>query len=126
MLFVQGKLPVKWMAIESLIDLVFSSQSDVWAFGVVLWEIFSLGRMPYPGMSLNQLIEGLKNGYRMDKPEYATNEVGRLMGWCWKQDPNRRPTFRQLEETLCNQLEPNVVAKFMTMNDSTTAKRNQI
>ena len=106
------------MAIESLTDWVFSSQSDVWAFGVVLWEIFSLGQMPYPGMSLNQLIQGLKNGYRMDKPEYATNEVGRIMAECWNADPNQRPTFRQLEETLGRQVDPSVFTKLNQLNEN--------
>lgn len=48
-LCLQGPLPVKWMAIESIIDRVFSTQSDVWSFGIVLWELFSLGKTPYPG-----------------------------------------------------------------------------
>ena len=113
------------MAIESLVDFVFSSQSDVWAFGVVLWEIFSLGQMPYPGMSLYQLIQRLKNGYRMDKPEYATNEIGRIMAECWNADPNQRPTFRQLEEALGRQMDPSVFTKLNQLNESCKTKEWQ-
>ena len=64
----KGKLPVKWMAPESLTEMVFLSQSDVWSYGVVLWELFTLGKVPYPGMGLNQLIRELQSGYQMDKP----------------------------------------------------------
>ena len=105
------------MAIESLTDWVFSSQSDVWAFGVVLWEIFSLGKVPYPGMSsLNQLIEGLQNGYRMGKPEFAPDVIGQLMADCWKTQPNHRPTFSQLEETLKNQMDAPTSSNYIAMN----------
>ena len=52
--------------------------------------------MPYPGMSLNQLVQGLKNGYRMEKPEYATDDIGHIMTECWNANPSQRPTFRQL------------------------------
>ena len=88
------------MAIESLADWIFSSQSDVWSFGVVLWEIFSLAKVPYPGIPYNQLIQGLQNGYRMTKPEFAPDEIGQLMADCWKTEPNQRPTFNQLVEAL--------------------------
>ena len=92
-------LPVKWMAIESLTDWVFSSQSDVWSFGVVLWEMFSLAKVPYPGLQFDDsFIRRLQNGYRMEKPEFATNDIGRLMADCWKHEPNQRPTFSQIEE----------------------------
>jgi serine/threonine protein kinase len=113
------------MAPESLIDCVFSSQSDVWSFGVVLWELFSLGQMPYPGIPLNQLVQGLKNGYRMNKPEYATNEIGHIMSECWRADPSQRMTFRQLEEALGNQLDPALVTKFIQLNESCTASKTK-
>ena len=87
------------MAPESLTEMVFSSQSDVWSFGIVLWEIFSLGKVPYPGMGLNQLIRALQSGYRMEKPQFASNDIGQVMLDCWKTTPNERPTFYQLQET---------------------------
>lgn len=72
----QRALPVKWLAIETISDQVFSTYSDIWSFGVVIWELLSLGTTPYPGMSAGpELFEKLKEGYRMEKPKYATQEM---------------------------------------------------
>lgn len=71
-----GPLPIKWMAIESIRDRVFSTQSDVWSFGIVLWEFFSFAKTPYPGMEANeQLYHKLVDGYRMECPEYAPKQM---------------------------------------------------
>ena len=72
----QSPLPFKWLAIESIGDQVFSTYSDVWSFGIVLWELFSLGKVPYPGMDADQaLYFKLKDGYRMEKPDFATQDM---------------------------------------------------
>ena len=103
------KLPIKWMAPESLTRRTFSSQADVWSFGVLLWEIFSLGKVPYLGISgADQLIRQLEAGYRLEKPEYASSEIGQLMFDCWQPEPNERPTFHHLEESIGSHLDESV------------------
>ncbi|XP_045034350.1 vascular endothelial growth factor receptor 1 isoform X3 [Daphnia magna] len=109
----QGLLPIKWMAIESLTDHVFSSQSDVWSYGVVLWELFALGKIPYPGMNGPILVKDIQDGLRMEKPEYAPNFVGEVMKSCWDKEPNDRPTFHQLTNTIENYMEPFVSSQYL-------------
>ncbi|XP_056288938.1 fibroblast growth factor receptor 1b isoform X2 [Pseudoliparis swirei] len=96
----QGRLPVKWMAPEALFDRVSTHQSDVWSFGVLLWEIFTLGGSPYPGVPVEELFKLLKEGHRMEKPSACPQELYLMMKDCWHAVPSRRPRFSQLVEDL--------------------------
>ncbi|XP_029459799.1 fibroblast growth factor receptor 1 isoform X1 [Rhinatrema bivittatum] len=95
-----GRLPVKWMAPEALFDRIYTHHSDVWSFGVLLWEIFTLGGSPYPGVPVEELFKLLKEGHRMDKPSNCTNELYMMMRDCWHAVPSQRPTFKHLVEDL--------------------------
>lgn len=97
----EAPLPFKWLALESISDHVFSTHSDVWAFGIVLWEMFSLAKVPYPGMDANQtLYMKLRDGYRMEKPQYANQDLYDIMLNCWNINPESRPQFSQLDARL--------------------------
>uniref|UniRef100_A0A8C5EGQ3 receptor protein-tyrosine kinase n=1 Tax=Gouania willdenowi TaxID=441366 RepID=A0A8C5EGQ3_GOUWI len=96
-----ARLPLKWMAPETIFDRVYTTQSDVWSFGVLLWEIFSLGASPYPGVCIDETFcRRLKEGTRMRPPEYATTEIYQTMLDCWLDRPTDRPTFAELVEHL--------------------------
>ncbi|XP_029025018.1 fibroblast growth factor receptor 1b [Betta splendens] len=95
-----GRLPVKWMAPEALFDRISTHQSDVWSFGVLLWEIFTLGGSPYPGVPVEELFKLLKEGHRMEKPSACTQQLYLMMRDCWKAVPSQRPTFQQLVDDL--------------------------
>ncbi|WAR22012.1 FGFR3-like protein [Mya arenaria] len=95
-----GRLPVKWMAPEALFDRRYTTKSDVWAYGVLLWEIFTLGGNPYPSVPVEDLFELLRNGHRMDRPPYASHEVYQIMLNCWQQLPALRPTFTDLVQEM--------------------------
>uniref|UniRef100_A0A673BAM9 Tyrosine-protein kinase n=1 Tax=Sphaeramia orbicularis TaxID=375764 RepID=A0A673BAM9_9TELE len=99
-----AKLPVKWTAPEALKKEKFSTKSDVWSYGILLWEIFSYGRQPYPKMSLKEVKESVEGGYRMDAPDDCPPGVFALMKLCWEHEPRRRPAFHKLREKLEQQM----------------------
>ncbi|XP_041861672.1 platelet-derived growth factor receptor alpha isoform X2 [Melanotaenia boesemani] len=94
-------LPVKWMAPESIFDNLYTTLSDVWSYGILLWEIFSLGGTPYPGMVVDSsFYNKIKSGYRMSKPEHAPQDVYEMMMRCWNSEPEKRPSFMGLSDTV--------------------------
>ncbi|XP_036376579.1 megakaryocyte-associated tyrosine-protein kinase [Megalops cyprinoides] len=99
-----AKLPIKWTAPEALKKEKFSTRSDVWSYGVLLWETFSYGRQPYPKMSLKEVKEKVEQGYRMEAPEECPPSVYTLMRACWEADPGKRPSFRKLRDKLKREL----------------------
>ncbi|CAH2991885.1 unnamed protein product [Chilo suppressalis] len=102
-----GRLPIRWMAPESLYDDIFSVKSDIWSFGVLLWEIVTLGSTPYPGMSAGDVMRKVHSGYRLEKPEHCRRELYNIMYYCWEAKPTDRPDFKEvvamLERLLCTE-----------------------
>ncbi|XP_075906400.1 vascular endothelial growth factor receptor 1 isoform X2 [Nelusetta ayraudi] len=104
-----ARLPLKWMSPESIFDKVFTTQSDVWAYGILLWEIFSLGASPYPGINIDEeFCHRLRKGTRMRAPDYSTPEIYSIMLGCWEAESSDRPTFSHLVETLGDLLQERV------------------
>ncbi|KAM6432982.1 proto-oncogene tyrosine-protein kinase ROS [Rhynochetos jubatus] len=96
----EGLLPVRWMAPESLIDGVFTNHSDVWAFGVLVWETLTLGQQPYPGFSNTEVLHHVRSGGRLESPNNCPDDLCDLMTRCWAQEPHNRPTFSYIQDKL--------------------------
>ncbi|XP_065332210.1 proto-oncogene tyrosine-protein kinase receptor Ret isoform X1 [Cloeon dipterum] len=97
----RGKVPVKWMALESLSDQVYTSKSDVWSYGVLIWELLTLGLAPYPGIAIQNLYDLLLSGYRMENPVPNSQcKLYHLMQACWATYPTDRPSFMQITSIL--------------------------
>uniref|UniRef100_A0AAR2JW31 Platelet-derived growth factor receptor alpha n=1 Tax=Pygocentrus nattereri TaxID=42514 RepID=A0AAR2JW31_PYGNA len=112
-------LPVKWMAPESIFDNLYTSLSDVWSYGILLWEIFSLGGTPYPGMVVDSsFYNKIKSGYRMAKPEHASNDVYELMVKCWNNEPEKRPSFHSLSENVATLLPSGYKRSYERVNNN--------
>ncbi|CAG7726827.1 unnamed protein product [Allacma fusca] len=91
-----GRLPIRWMAPEALYDNIFTTKTDVWSFGVLMWEIVTLGSTPYPGMSASDVMRKVRDGYRLEKPEHCRRELYNIMFYCWAHNPDDRPSFPDL------------------------------
>uniref|UniRef100_A0A674CID1 Tyrosine-protein kinase receptor n=1 Tax=Salmo trutta TaxID=8032 RepID=A0A674CID1_SALTR len=102
----KGLLPVRWMSPESLKDGVFTTTSDVWSFGVVLWEIATLAEQPYQGMSNEQVLRFVMDGGLLDKPDNCPDMLFELMRMCWQYNPKMRPSFLEIINSIKEELEP--------------------
>lgn len=96
----KGRLPVKWTAFEALLYGQYTTKSDVWSYGVLLYEIFTIGGSPYPRMDGKKIANSLQEGYRMPKPMHVDNELYEIMMNCWKNEPEDRPSFTSLTNQL--------------------------
>ncbi|CAH8526419.1 unnamed protein product [Schistosoma turkestanicum] len=92
----RGKWPVKWYAPESIYYKTFSHASDVWSFGICLWEMFSLGEHPYADQDSFEVLRQIEEGVRLPRPHLANDDVFAIMHDCWAYNPDARPTFAQL------------------------------
>ncbi|MBN3298799.1 ALK kinase, partial [Amia calva] len=106
----RAMLPVKWMPPEAFLEGIFTCKTDTWSFGVLLWEIFSLGYMPYPCKTNQEVLEYVTSGGRMDPPKSCPGPVYRIMTQCWQHCPEHRPNFSTLLERInyCTQ-DPDVI-----------------
>ena len=90
------------MAPESLYEHIFTIKGDVWSFGILMWEIVTLGSTPYPGLSTKEVMRKVRDGYRLDKPEHCKREMYNIMYYCWNKEPHERPSFTELVKMLDN------------------------
>ncbi|RVE76452.1 hypothetical protein OJAV_G00007680 [Oryzias javanicus] len=121
-----ARLPVKWMSPESIFDCVYTFESDVWSYGILLWEIFSLGNSPYPGMQVGSVFyRMIQEGHRMNRPEFAPVEMYDMMLSCWNHDPLKRPSFRKLVERTELLLSENTKNVYLTLSNTPGAPEQQ-
>ena len=92
-----AKFPIKWTSPEAAMYNRFTVKSDVWSYGIVLYEVITYGRFPYPGMTNAEVLEKIQTGYRMGCPPGCPQELHSIMLECWKEDPPSRPTFETLQ-----------------------------
>ena len=104
-----GKIPVRWTAPEAIVYRKFNSASDVWSFGILMWEVMSFGQIPYGNAHNIELFDQIQDGMRLESPDRCPSVVYNLMTRCWNEAPDNRPSFEQLEQSLVQILEVNKV-----------------
>ncbi|XP_072348804.1 tyrosine-protein kinase Fes/Fps [Scyliorhinus torazame] len=94
------QIPIKWTAPEALNYGRFTTEGDIWSYGILLWETFSLGSTPYPTMTNQQTREEVEQGYRLTAPDSCPDEIYGIMCRCWQYDPKNRPSFSTIHQEL--------------------------
>jgi serine/threonine protein kinase len=97
---IELKLPRKWMSPESLEKNIFNTETDVWSYGVLVWELFTRGISPYPNIDNDCIFQLLKQGYRLPKPNYCPKLIHVILLKCWSEKPELRPSFTRLSEDM--------------------------
>ncbi|XP_023259815.1 tyrosine-protein kinase Lyn-like [Seriola lalandi dorsalis] len=95
-----AKFPIKWTAPEAINYGSFTIKSDMWSFGVLIYEIITYGKIPYPGMTKGEVMSSVQRGYRMPQPDSCPAELYDVMMCCWKNKPEDRPTFDYMQSVL--------------------------
>ncbi|XP_053372815.1 fibroblast growth factor receptor-like [Mercenaria mercenaria] len=99
-LYEANSSPVRWMSPESLFENVFNVKTDIWSFGILLWEIVHFGHLPYPDMGPHEVTEKIQTGYRMSQPPHCSSDIYNLMLMCWAENPENRPCFGDIMQNL--------------------------
>ena len=127
----KGALPIRWMAPESLYFSVFTPKSDVWGFGILMWEIVTLGKIsgcccyelttercfllsgstPYPGMGAREVMRKVRDGYRLERPGHCHPDLYHIIQKCWAGDMNKRPDFSELRKVRGGLLELDAIMR---------------
>jgi proto-oncogene tyrosine-protein kinase Met len=94
------KLPIKWMSPESIEKRIFNTKTDVWSYGVLVWELFTRGITPYLQINNDFLFRHLKQGNRLPKPKYCPKVIYAILLKCWSQNPKSRPSFAILSQRI--------------------------
>lgn len=95
-----SKFPVRWSPPEVLLYCKFSSKSDIWAYGVLMWEVYSMGRLPYERLNNTEIVDQVSRGLRLYRPQLANEKVYSIMSSCWQDKADERPTFQELVLTV--------------------------
>ena len=101
----QNRMPIKWLSIEAINDRIFSEKSDIWAFGILVYETFSFGSVPYATLTNQEMLEFLQAGNRLEQPPGTPDEIYEIMLSCWREQPSDRPNFATIADLLRQKLE---------------------
>jgi hypothetical protein len=120
------QMPIRWMAPECMEFHQFTSKSDVWSFGVVVWEVMTRGQIPYGTMSNWEVEVALKLGKRLDKPDSCPTFLYDIMTLCWSRDPDERPTFAELVKLIPHRLQEERAKRKTATEDESTNNNKQL